>query len=92
MLLNTNAVKKKQLIEKDEHSLLHFLHALLIIDHISFLSMGYCISQQQISRQLMVKIRFEHREIAKIRHPAHPWISKPRKQQKNIPIPNLIIR
>lgn len=72
MLLYADAVQKKQLVEKNEHSFLHLLHILLIIDRTSFLPMGDCIPQQQIPRQLMIKVRLQHREIAEIRHPAHP--------------------
>ncbi len=91
MFLYTDTVKKKQFIQKNKDSLLHFLHTLLIIDRISFLSMSYCIPQEQIPRQLMIEIGLQHGQVAQISHPAHSRIPKPCKQQKNISIPNLII-
>lgn len=53
--------------------------------------MSDCVPKQQIPRQLVIKVRLEHGEIAEIGHPANPRIPKPRKEQKNIPVPNLIV-
>jgi len=49
VLLYANTVQQKQLIEENEHSFLHFLNTLLIIDGLSPLPMRNSVPEEEIS-------------------------------------------
>lgn len=90
MLCYADTVKKQQLIEQYEDSLLHFMQIFLILS-CSILPMRDSIPHQQVPRKFVIKERLEESQIPKVSQSARSLISHSLEEDKYILIPDLIV-